>query len=230
MQPQQLLGGQAPNPQAEARNTRAVNPRPEAGLGFRASPVDKLALRRAACHDFTHLWDLQRECWLDSTQLGIIRLGPGRSGQRHLFIPSLPGSAPSPAPPPPHPPPACSFPQPFESLSLHCCFRFSAILAFHSCLHWLRAAAVDALQAFVFISCPFAKLEFLSLLSTLIVFFCVVAFLHRPVFPRPFIFCFLSLLPSLQSFRTTVSCSKLAPAVRWPSLFAVGPRRTTRSV
>ena len=133
-------------------------------------------------------------------------------------------------PPPPHPPPACSFPQPFESLSLHCCFRFSAILAFHSCLHWLRAAAVDALQAFVFISCPFAKLEFLSLLSTLIVFFCVVAFLHRPVFPRPFIFCFLSLLPSLQSFRTTVSCSKLAPAVRWPSLFAVGPRRTTRSV
>ena len=45
-------------------------------------------------------------------------------------------------------PPACSFPHPFALLSLHCCFRCSAILIlFFSCLCWLRAAAVDALQA-----------------------------------------------------------------------------------
>ena len=51
-------------------------------------------------------------------------------------------------PPPPAPLPAPPSPNPLASLSLYCCYRFSAILVFFfSCLHWLRAAAVDALQA-----------------------------------------------------------------------------------
>ena len=97
---------------------------------------------------------------------------------------------------------------PFPSLSLHC-----------SCLHWLRAAAVDALQA----RSPRHKAQaqfparfqtrvsepafhfncfFASSLSSAVRFFLA---------PFSFVFC---LIPSLQSFRTKVSCSKLAPAVR----------------
>ena len=64
------------------------------------------------------------------------------------------------------------------------------------------------------------KLEFPSLLSTSIDF---LLRLFRPPSsfsspPSLLVFC----LSSRQSFRTTVSCSKLAPAVRWPSLFAAG--------
>ena len=76
---------------------------------------------------------------------------------RPLFFCFPPALRPSPAAPsglPPQPffPLACfflppPFSYPFASLSLHCCFRCSAIFdCFLSCLHWLRAAAVDALR------------------------------------------------------------------------------------
>ena len=153
--------------------------------------------------------NLQRECWLDSTQLGIIRLG--RSGQRfligfplfHLLSPPCPAPPPL-RPPRPNPlphPPGCK-PKVLDTKHRPICF------------HLL----------------PVCKLEFLSLLSTLIVFFASSRFSTAQLFLAPLSFCFLTLLPPLQSFRATVSCSKLAPAVRWPSLFAVRPRRTTRSV
>ena len=123
-------------------------------------------------------------------------------------------------------PPACSFPHPFASLSLHCCYRFSAILALflllalaesgsRRCAASLRSST-QSTSTFVFIS------EFLSLLFTLTA---LLPCLFPPLssFSSP-------LITSLQSFRTTASCSKLAPAVRWPCLFAAGPRRTKRSV
>ena len=75
---------------------------------------------------------------------------------------------------------------------------------------------------------PVFRFEFLSLLSTLI------AVLPR-IFPPPssfssppfLLFCFLSLIPSLQSFRATVRCSKLSPAVRWPWAEADDAKRLT---
>ena len=124
-------------------------------------------------------------------------------------------TGPAPYPRPPDPNPQC---RPLFLLAL-------AESGSRRCAASLRSPTQSTSPSVV-ISCTFSKLEFVSLLSTLIVF------LPR-LFPPPSSYSsppsvlFLSLIPSLQSFRTTVSCSKLAPAVRWPSLFAAGPRRTT---
>ena len=120
-------------------------------------------------------------------------------------------------------PPACSLPYPFASLSLHCYFRFSAILACfflpalaesssRRCAASLRSST-QSTGPFVCIPARFQtrvsepafhfNCFFASSLSSAVQFFLA---------PFSFVFCLSSHPFSLSV--PTGSCSKLAPAVR----------------
>ena len=127
-----------------------------------------------------------------------------------------PLAPPSPAPRPPNPFPVT------RSL------RFPSIVAHHFAFIFLLALTESGSRR-----CAASLRSFPARFQTRVspLYFC---FCLPRLFPPPSSYssapCSFVFIPSLQPFRTTVSCSKLVPAIRWPSLFAAGLRRTTRSV